>query len=134
MTHLEAGAAPFAQRALRDLQSSYPEHAELAELKAKVSGTEEVVAGVKAFFMGNLEESIRALTSARTKHSDRADLLAVLGAAHATRGLLRDGQAKDEDLSLAREIFQQAVRSQPGLSLDTRYFSPRIIEVFNSAL
>ena len=58
----------------------------------------------------------------------------VLGAAHATRGFLAHGEDRAADLETARELFRRAAELRPSLSLDRRWFSPRVTGLFTAAL
>jgi tetratricopeptide (TPR) repeat protein len=133
--HLESGAAANARTAVARLAAAFPEHPELAGLRAGVEGSGELVSGMKAYFRGDWAASIDALSPLVDANSGRSDLLTVLGCAHATRGLLAgaDDEAGQADLARARELFRRALAAKPDLELDARYFSPRLRALFEEA-
>ena len=130
--HVESGASDSARKVVAELAAAFPEHPELAAIRAAVEGSGELVVGLRAYFRGDWAASIETLTPLVASHAERSDLLAVLGCAHATRGLLKGEEAGKGDIERARELFQDALAAEPSMELDARYFSPRLREIFAS--
>ncbi|MEM7244197.1 MAG: hypothetical protein AAF533_02570 [Acidobacteriota bacterium] len=122
---IDNGASKQAATQVDQLAKKFPGHPDLAELRLKVSGSNALVAGLRAYFEGDFSGSISALQGQADSHG--ADVLAVLASAHATRGLLR---GDDADLSRAREVWGLALAKKADLKLDPRFFSPRVQDVF----
>ncbi len=129
-TLVESGASDSASKAVDELAAAFPEHPELAALRAGVEGSGELVAGLRAYFRGDWAASIETLSPLVASQAERSDLLAVLGCAHATRGLLQGAEAGKGDIERAREFFTLALAANPSFELDSRYFSPRLREIF----
>jgi hypothetical protein len=100
-----------------------------------VEGSGALVAGLRAFFAGDWEQSIEQLGPLAEEEGVRGEVLAVLGSARATRGLLLGGREGEggEDLDEARRLFERALELEPKLELDQRWFSPRVRRIFQEA-
>ena len=134
-TLMGARATSDAQQVLADLRSRWKQHPLATSMQSELdAATGDLArAGFVLYFQGEVDACIRRLEAALEKQPERADVLAVLGSAFVTRALLGTGDASAGDISRAKELFRRARQAQPDLKLDPRFFSPRIVELFDEA-
>jgi len=89
----------------------------------------DYAAGVEAYFGGDFDRAIPALVKAGDAIQDDPGIHALLGSALYKRYLL----TRPEDPSLkarAEEAFRTALGIRPGLTLDAKYYPPKVIALF----
>ncbi len=89
----------------------------------------DYAAGVEAYFGGDFDRAIPALVKAGDAIQNDPGIHALLGSALYKRYLL----TRPEDPSLkarAEEAFRTALGIRPGLTLDAKYYPPKVIALF----
>jgi tetratricopeptide (TPR) repeat protein len=111
---------------LSQLGEAFPRSADVGRLGRRLTESDDAGRGVAAYFRGDLDGCIELLGKAA---GDDPRLLATLGAARASRGLLA-GDEGEGDVEEARASFRRALAQDAGLKLDDRRFSPRVVAIF----
>ena len=93
----------------------------------------ELAKALRRFFAGDVDACIDSLERVVRGGSARSDVLAALATAHATRGFLGAPGEGNADVDRARELFARALGARPGLELDRRYVSPKVVKLLEDA-
>jgi len=88
-----------------------------------------VMEGVTSFFEGNITQSIKLLNQALIAYQTNLNIQAFLSSAYATEYFL-SGEESNESLQRALTEFDNVKKLDSNYRLDSRYFSPRILELF----
>ena len=112
---------------LRRLDPSYPQ---VTTYLGKVTQIEEKTSnGIAAFFEGQYQQSIELLAEASTNNTDNPHMYAFLACAYAAKYFLMGAEDKDLHQS-ALLAFSKVKTINAAYKLDTRYISPRIVNMF----
>jgi len=100
------------------------------EYLQKINSVEkQVKEGLTSFFEGNKTQSIKLLSEALFAYGTNPNVQAFLGSAYATEYFL-SGEGDKESLQKALTEFDNVKKLDSNYRLDSRYFSPRILELF----
>jgi len=88
--------------------------------------------GVTAFFEGKTTQSIKLLNETFAVYRTNPNVQAFLGSAYATEYFL-SGEENKESLQKALTEFGNVKKLDSNYRLDSRFFSPRMLELFAQA-
>ena len=113
---------------LRQLDPSYPHVA--AYLDSIGQNEVKTKQGISSFFEGEYQRSINELADAAKKGGDNVTIYAFLACAYASQYYLMGAEDKGLQQN-AIDAFKRAKQLDPAYKLDARFFSPRLIALFN---
>ncbi len=103
------------------------------EYLQKINSVEkQVKEWLTSFFEGNNTQSIKLLSEALLVYGTNPNVQAFLGSAYATEYFL-SGEEDNESLQKALTEFDNVKNLDSSYRLDSRFFSPRILELFAQA-
>jgi len=107
-----------------------PDHTGARDYRAEIAEIEEQIkSGIRAYFAGNNDKAINELNAAERKCRTDPNLYLFLGCAYSAQYFLT-GEEDEQLLQNAMANFQKVKRLDSDFKPDRRYFSPRIIALF----
>lgn len=125
-----------AQRLAQELSALDPTNSDLKAMQAEIQkgiggmATQQLQEeGLVAFYSGEYQQSLTYLERVVADGQDSAKAHFYVGCAYAGMAF-RAQDKRDSLLQKARDAFRRARQLNPSLRYDTRFISPRILEVF----
>lgn len=132
VTAFEQGNFPTAETKFALLLDTSPDHAEAQDYVARISTVKkQIKSGIRAYFEGNNEKAINELTAAEQMCRFNPHLYLFLGCAYSSQYFLNGGE-DEQLLQNAMANFQKVKNLDSDFQPDRRYFSPRIIALFEN--
>ena len=126
-----AGKGKEAKTKFADLRQSDPSYPHVVAYLDSIGQNEEKTKhGILSFFEGEYQLSINELADAAKKGSDNVTIYAFLACAYASQYYLMGAEDKGLQQN-AIDAFKKVKQLDPAYKLDARYFSPRLIALFN---
>ncbi len=130
MAFFEAGDLKRAKSEFQQVDKTAANRQEAINYLQKIDKAEKQAReGIISFFEGNTEQTIKSLNQALSVYQRNPNVQAFLGSAHATEYFL-SGEENEESLQKALAEFDKLKKLDSSYRLDSRYFSPRIIDLF----
>lgn len=129
----EAGDLTAAKLKFSRVNKTATNYLETTEYLQKINTAEKQAReGVTFFFEGNNTQSIKLLSEALIVYRTNLNVQVCLGSAYATEYFL-SGEENKESLQKALTEFDNVKKLDSSYRLDSRFFSPRILELFAQA-
>jgi len=133
LAFVEAGDLKAAKLKFNRVRKTTADYLEATEYLQKINTAEKQVReGITSFFEGNNTESIKLLNKALVVYRTNPNVQVCLGSAYATEYFL-SGEEDKRSLQKALTQFENVKKLDPDYRLDSRFFSPRILELFAQA-
>ena len=125
-----------AQKQWNTLKVLHPENRELTKYESAIQtglaeGDQERVA-LKYFYEGDFKEAIETLQKVVASNKATARVYFYMGCSYASLGLMEENDVARSYLEKARAQFALARKMDPGMKVNTKFISPRILEIYHS--